>query len=302
MYLNLSSNFDIFKKSTSKGINFKSSIFSGGEPNFRILDIKLAKTITITHRINSFNDLGLLAIAVDAIKRHEYPVEKINLFLPYFPGARQDRVCNPGEALTVKVYANMINRMGFAKVTVFDPHSDGVGIALDKPVIIDNHAFVNMAIQDIVKKHTKGKVPTVICPDAGANKKIVALMKTLKPAKDYSMIKCDKTRDLETGKLSGFEVYSGNLAKRPCVIVDDICDGGGTFMGLAEELKKKDAGDLFLVVSHGIFSRGFEDLGQTFKHIYYTDSIRNSGYDGWYLFKGKTIGEVATQIKLNEIL
>ena len=74
-----------------------------------------------------------------------------------------------------------------------------------------------------------------------------------------------------------------------CLIVDHICDGGGTFIGLAEELKKKNAGKLFLAVSHGIFNKGFDDL-KCFDGIFTTDSFRD--------FEGEEV----SQIKLNKIL
>jgi ribose-phosphate pyrophosphokinase len=71
--------------------------------------------------------------------------------------------------------------------------------------------------------------------------------------------------------------------------VDDICDGGGTFIGLVDALKKKNAGDLYLAVSHGIFSKGFDELTGSFKTIFTTDSFRDiEGVKG------------VTQIKLNQ--
>ncbi len=90
-----------------------------------------------------------------------------------------------------------------------------------------------------------------------------------------TFVKCEKHRNTSTGQLSGFEAYCDDLKGQPCIIVDDICDGGGTFLGIAEELKKKNAGDLYLVVSHGIFSKGLKDLASTFNAIFTTNSFRN---------------------------
>ena len=88
------------------------------------------------------------------------------------------------------------------------------------------------------------------------------------------MVECSKSRDVKTGKLSGFKVYTDDLQGRDCIIIDDICDGGGTFMGLATALKQKNVGKLYLAVSHGIFSKGFDDLAQYFDAIFTTDSFR----------------------------
>ena len=89
------------------------------------------------------------------------------------------------------------------------------------------------------------------------------------------VVECSKSRDVKTGQLSGFKVYADDLGGADCIIVDDICDAGGTFMGLAMELKKKNAGKLYLAVSHGIFSKGIDDLTKYFDKIFTTDSIRN---------------------------
>ena len=83
----------------------------------------------------------------------------------------------------------------------------------------------------------------------------------------------DRHRDVKTGKLTGFTAYANDLKNQICVIVDDICDGGGTFLGLAQELKNKNAGDIILIVSHGIFSKGFDELTKHFTKVITTDSF-----------------------------
>ena len=104
------------------------------------------------------------------------------------------------------------------------------------------------------------------------------------------MIECSKSRDVKTGKLKGFKVYADDLQGKDCLIVDDICDGGGTFMGLAEELKNKNAGNLYLAVSHGIFSKGFDHLAEHFTKIFTTDSFQNIN------------NENVTQINLRKVI
>ena len=81
-----------------------------------------------------------------------------------------------------------------------------------------------------------------------------------------------KERDLKTGQLTNFKVFNEDLQNKTCFIIDDICDGGGTFVGTAEALKKIGAQKIILVVSHGIFSKGF-DL-ENIDEIYTTDSYK----------------------------
>ena len=278
MILNLNKTF---RPVAGKEIKFESFIFSGGEPHIKIdPDFNTEDTVTITHRLNSFNDLGLLYLAVDALRR--VSVKTIDLFIPYFPAARQDRVMISGEPLSVKVYADLINGLQLNKVTVFDPHSEVTPALLNNCEVISNHLFVKKVVSAI------GSEVKLISPDGGALKKIY---KTSHYLGGMEVVECSKSRDVKTGHLSGFKVYHDDLKGAACLIVDDICDGGGTFIGLVEALKKKNAGDLYLAVSHGIFSKGFEELSGSFKTIFTTDSFRDiEGIKG------------LTQIKLNECI
>ena len=172
----------------------------------------------------------------------------------------------PGEPLSVKVYADIINMLGFRKVIVFDPHSDVTPAVLDNCEVIPNHRFIEL----ITKKITSPVL--LVSPDAGALKKIYKVSEFLG---GVEVVECGKRRDVRTGNLAGFTVHADDLGGKDCLIVDDICDGGGTFIGLANVLKSKNAGKLYLAVSHGIFSRGFDELEACFETIFTTDSIRN---------------------------
>jgi ribose-phosphate pyrophosphokinase len=116
-----------------------------------------------------------------------------------------------------------------------------------------------------------GNEALLISPDGGALKKIYKVSEFLG---GIEVVECSKSRDVKTGKLSGFKVYADDLEGKDCLIVDDICDGGGTFIGLADELKKKNAGKLYLAVSHGIFNKGFESL-TVFDKIFTTNSFKD---------------------------
>ncbi|WP_433779473.1 ribose-phosphate diphosphokinase [Flavobacterium anhuiense] len=262
MILNLDPKFAPFQN--QEEIKFQSFTFSGGEPHIKIApDFDANKKVTITHRLNSFNDLGLLCVTVDALRRMD--VKIIDLFIPYFPAARQDRVMIPGEPLSVKVYADIINAMQLNKVYVFDAHSEVTPALLNNSTVIPNYTFIKAVLENI------GNDVKLISPDGGALKKIYKVSEFLG---GVEVVECSKSRDVKTGKLSGFKVYEDDLEGMDCLIVDDICDGGGTFVGLAEELKKKNAGKLYLAVSHGIFNKGFEVLN-CFDGIFTTNSFKD---------------------------
>ncbi|PDS22752.1 ribose-phosphate diphosphokinase [Flavobacterium branchiophilum] len=261
MLLHLDPNFKPF---SGEEIQFEKFTFSGGEPHIKINpNFDLTEKVTVTHRMQSFNDLGFLCLAADALQR--MGAQLGTLFIPYFPAARQDRVMVAGEPLSVKVYAQIINSLCFEKVMVFDAHSEVTPAVLDHCEDIPNHDFIQKVVEKI------GDEVLLISPDGGALKKIYKVSEFLG---GVEVVECSKSRDVKTGKLSGFKVYKDDLEGKNCLIVDDICDGGGTFVGLAQELKNKNAGKLYLAVSHGIFSKGFEAL-QDFDRIFTTNSFRD---------------------------
>jgi len=303
-YLNLSKGFNPYKASDIESIAYESFFFKGGEPHIKIKShYNKPQDVMITCRVNNMNDLGMLMVAHDALMQTGW-VDKYYLLIPYFPGARQDRRMVKGEPLTVKVYTDIINAMEFFSVVIFDPHSDVTPALIDNVIVTDNHYFAKHCIREITSItptspsdfNMWGKEFHLVSPDAGANKKVGKLATFLGAD---SIIKCDKTRNVKDGSISGFEVYSDDLEGREAIIIDDICDGGGTFVGLAEELKKKNAGKLHLIVSHGLFSKGFEKLERAFETIWYTDSIftDHDFFTDFYMNEKRL-----RQIKLEDIL
>lgn len=262
MILNLDKNFTPY--GTENNIDYNFFTFSGGEPHIKIISkLENVVEVTITHRIQSFNDMGTLLLATNALK--SMGIIKLHMVLPYFPAARQDRLMVSGEPLSVKVYTDIINAQNFESVTVFDPHSEVTPALLNNCKVIDNHTFIEQIIQQLSDDLL------LISPDGGALKKIYKVAAYLQ---NYEVIECSKSRNVKTGQLTGFKVYADDLQGKDCLIVDDICDGGGTFLGLAKELKAKNAGNLYLAVSHGIFSKGFDELEKYFTKIFTTDSFK----------------------------
>lgn len=249
-------------------LTYASFVFNGGEPHIKIspTDAERGKPVCITVQARSANDLLMALLAKDALSRMGFG--QVDLFIPYFPAARQDRVMVPGEPLTVKVFAAMINAAGFSKVTVFDAHSEVTAALLDRCQAIQNHAFIKKITETIPNPSQL----TLIAPDAGAAKKIHHLASAIGWER---VVQCDKVRDVKTGKLSAPQVFSDDLKGADCLIVDDICDGGGTFIQLAESLRAKNAGRLFLAVSHGIFSKGVTVLTDVFDGVFTTNSFYN---------------------------
>lgn len=283
--LNLDQGFEPFKN-TLPNIEHEMFKFSGGETHIKLKSENRYSgniSVMITHRITDGDKLMEVLLAKDALEMVGFK-DDIRLYIPYVPYARQDRLCNFGESFSLKIFSDVINNAGFNEVVMCDAHSDVAPAVINNSTNNTNHKYVEEVINDI------GKKMLLVSPDSGANKKVNKLYSELINRYGLSdklegIVKCDKIRDLSTGKLSGFEVLKGDLGGQDCLIVDDICDGGGTFIGTAKELVKHNAGDIYLFVTHGIFSKGYDDLSEHFKKIYTTDSFKNINNDKVKQFK-----------------
>lgn len=184
------------------------------------------------------------------------------LLLPYLPGARADR----GEPSGASVYAAFINDMVIDQVITLDPHSPYMPSKLDGLTVYPFERIIKRELGD------RGYNPYVgvIAPDKGAIDRAQRAADVL----GVPLFKAEKTRDFETGKLTGFTCESLPAGGR-LLIVDDICDGGGTFIGLADQIYKTQphVGEIDLWVTHGVFSKGFAELDAYIGNIYTTDSF-----------------------------
>lgn len=104
----------------------------------------------------------------------------------------------------------------------------------------------------------------LVSPDGGALKKIFKLATPM----DLDVVCAEKIRDTKTGKVVRTEVPRQDFEGRNVMIVDDICDGGRTFIELAKVLRQRNVGKVELYVTHGIFSNGMDELMSYFDCIH----------------------------------
>lgn len=240
--------------------------FPGGEPHAKCTEA-LKGDVLLVLKMRTWNDVGLGACVKDMLSRNPR-VEKLYVFIPYFPGARQDR--SDGLApYTLGIMSQLLNVLGSVDISTFDLHSaTGVVELLPR---------YNFGLHHLQMKPRPGIVG-IIAPDKGAMDRAWKFRD--KFYHDAELLQCEKTRDPATGRLYGYKMprlpYPGGY-----IIVDDICDGGGTFNLLAEAFGKDPLGNssfLELFVSHGIFSKGLVNIDPRIARITTTDSWCRESY------------------------
>lgn len=194
--------------------------------------------------------------------------------IPYFPGARADR----GIPFGAGEYAQFVYGTAVDEVVIFDPHSQVIVEELNYDpeffkvtTVYPAEFFSDATVKDQISVDT---YEGIIAPDKGA----VGRSGSVAEALGLPLYTAEKTRNFETGKLTGFAIEESFPSTGRYLIVDDICDGGGTFIGLAEAVKEKyPEVEIDLYVSHGVFSsKALELLPQMFGNVFTTNSYSPS--------------------------
>ena len=209
----------------------------------------ITSTVNITWKYDNDAELVALEYIVAHIRENYPTIKNIFLNLPYIPNARMDRIdpaCQNEQVFTLKYFAQIINRLNFAKVFVLDPHSSVSMGLIDRVTELPVAEFVKNAIQEI-KKVNDGDI-VIYTPDAGAYKRYSSLLKSL----NIPFIYGEKIRNFANGKIEGLRVITNELdiKGKTVLMIDDIIAHGGTFYYSALELQKLGVGKIFAYATH----------------------------------------------------
>lgn len=287
--LNLDSNF---KPATLPELSYNKKIFSGGEVHIRILkpeyfNFSQIDKVIITHRLNSSVNVMELLLATDALR--QLGIEIIDVIIPYLPYARQDRVCNVGEAFSLKLCTKLLNDQNYNSIITLNVHSNVSTALLNNCTNLNNEQFIYKTLRDYwyLKNNKVDSTAEfnqwycepkkddfyIITPDVGGYHKTYDDAKRIKYTAE--IIQSIKHRNMETGNIEFTHIYKDDFEGKDCLIIDDICDGGRTFIEIAKQLKTKNCGKIILLVTHGIFCNGYDELAKYFDVIYTTNSIKD---------------------------
>jgi ribose-phosphate pyrophosphokinase len=219
---------------------------------------------------NPANDnLMELLIMTDALRRSS--AARITAVIPYFGYARQDRRSKSRTPISAKLVANLITQAGVDRVLTLDLHAAQIQGFFDIPV--DNLYAAPIFALD-VEHHFRGRMDTlmVVSPDVGG----VARARELATRINAPLAIVDKRRE-RAGEVAEMAVI-GDVAGRVCIIVDDICDTGGTLSKAADVLLAAGATEVHAYATHGVLSgSGVDRIAKSaIKTLVITDSIEPS--------------------------
>lgn len=217
-----------------------------------------------SHPVN--DNLMELMITIDALRRASAAM--INLVIPYYGYARQDRKAQPREPITSKLVANMLEMVGVDRVIALDLHAAQIQGFFDVPV--DHLLGAPLLANYFIDNGLVGDDVVVVSPDHGGVTRARKLAEFLKSP----IAIVDKRRP----KANVAEVMNiiGDVAGKTCVIIDDMIDTAGTITLAAQALVDRGAKEVYATCTHPVLSGpAIERLeNSVIKKVVVTDSIQ----------------------------
>jgi ribose-phosphate pyrophosphokinase len=240
--------------------------------------------VVIKTRIKTYDDMFILKQTV-AVVREMNPKIRILLYISYLLASRYDREMHDYDSFDLKIVCNDINALNFTKVTIVEPHSI-VTISLLNNVEVVHP--LDLPLDVFLQGYTPDNICFVV-PDLGAVKRVETFLTKFK--RNINIVYSNKHRNLNTGEITGIDIFNSQLLKENVIIYDDLCDGGRTFIELTKVLRITGVVKyISLFVTHGIFSQGIDkllhELGNGYlDEIYTTNSYKEQNNEGWTNFK-----------------
>ena len=237
------------------------------------------------------NHLMELLIMVDACQRAS--AHTVNVVLPYFGYARQDRTAAPREPITAKLVANMLVKAGVDRVVTLDLHAVQVQGFFDIPV--DNLFTIPLFADHYIKQGLTGSDVVVVSPKNSGVKRARNLAEYL----DAPIAIIDYAQD-DASRDQGYII--GDVKGKKAILIDDILNTGKTFSEAAKIVQRDGATEIYAVSSHGLFVKGAAELldQAPIKEILVTDSVatkKQKPQNVKYITASELIGDALVRIQ-----
>ena len=250
-----------FGKPLGKG---KLGKFSDGELSFRYTEtVRGSDVYIVQSTVNGSDNLIELFLMIDAAKRAS--AKHVNVVIPYYGYARQDRKDKPRIAVSAKLMANLLTASGASRVVSCDLHAGQIQGFFDIPL---DHLNGSSVFVPYVKKLNLENV-IFASPDAGGTERVRDYAKYF----DCEFVICDKTRE-KANEVKSVEVI-GEVKDKDVIIVDDLIDTGGTIAMASNVIMEKGAKSVRAIITHPVLSGNAEENleNSSLIELVVTDSI-----------------------------
>ena len=242
-------------------IKYSISRFPDGEVQISLEEFSHKKQIQVKCRITNAEDLFILMQVLDILDRHEVSYV---LSIYYLMGMRMDRVMDFNRPFTLKIVLNSLKNCNADNIEILEPHSD----------TYYDYRFGGKFTELYIEGSPSNTVwhgYQMVLPDAGAKERY-----------DFQYVgtalTCSKVRDLTTGKILEIKIDNPEaISDKPLLILDDLCDGGDTFCGIAKAFNSLGIPKerLNIAVTHMVNPKGIKNLSENFNHVWFTNSYKD---------------------------
>lgn len=242
-------------------IKYSISRFPDGEVQISLGEFSHKKQVQVKCRITNAEEFFILMQVLDILDRHEV-LYKVHIY--YLMGMRMDRVMDFNRPFTLKIILNSLKNCNADTVEILEPHSD---------VYYDfrfGGKFTELYVENS-PSNTVWNDFQIVLPDAGAKERYEF-------SYDKRILTCSKVRDLTTGKILEIKIDNPEaIGDKPLLILDDLCDGGGTFCGIAKAFNALNIPKerLNIAVAHMVNPKGIKNLSENFNHVWFTNSYKD---------------------------
>ncbi|HQU83024.1 MAG TPA: ribose-phosphate pyrophosphokinase [Pyrinomonadaceae bacterium] len=239
--------------------------FSDGEFNFQIGENVRGTDVFIVQPTCPPTDQNLmeLLIMIDTFRRAS--AERVTAVIPYFGYARSDKKDRPRVPIAAKLVANLLTTAGAQRILTIDLHASQIQGFFDIPV---DHLYAAPIVVEYFRGNPIENL-IVVSPDTGGAERARAYAKRL----NAGLALCDKRRE----KANVAEVMNivGDVSGKNCLIIDDMCDTGGTICKVAEALAKSGANEIYACFTHSVLSgKAIENISNSYiKKVIVTNTI-----------------------------
>jgi ribose-phosphate pyrophosphokinase len=204
-----------------------------------------------------------LLIMIDTFVRAS--AERVTAVIPYFGYARSDKKDRPRVPIAAKLVANLLTTAGAQRILTIDLHASQIQGFFDIPV---DHLYAAPIVVDYFRTNPIENL-IVVAPDTGGAERARAYAKRL----HAGLALCDKRR--ERANEADVMNIVGDVRGKNCLIIDDMCDTGGTICKVAEALHDAGANEIFACFTHGVFSgKAVENISNSYlKKVIVTNTI-----------------------------